>query len=299
MLLSLLSGATNSSGGYVFLGFFIILIILSIMWWIQRNERKRMVELNERVTMLTKIVQDTAQNINNLTQSQNQYMENQNSSVVEVENHSGRDIVNEQHDNHGVNVDVDMDVIQEVDVSQETERNERDERELELEYEETDDEDDEHSELDSLTDEELGADVKNYNEDNERIEVSDIEETDISTPVQHSFSPLNDTTVVKNIRVSENGTFDVVENIQTTDTSSIIVDKQSTVIEDTTQTDFMIDEEMQRKYSKMTVKELRKIGEESGFTNMDKTKKQTIVNMLSRVPIQSGNSGNSGNSVDE
>lgn len=294
MLLSLLSGATNSSGGYVFLGFFIILIILSIMWWIQRNERKRIVELNERVTMLTKIVQDTAQNINNLTQSQNQYMDNQNSGMVQVENHSGNDIANEQQDNGGVDVDMTMDVIQEVDISQETEREEREERELELEGEETDDEDededDEHSELDSLTDEELVADVKNYNEESERIEVSDIEETDISTPVQHSFSPLNDTTVVKNIRLSENGTFDVVENSQTMDMSSIVVDKQTKVIEDTTQPDFMIDEEMQRKYSKMTVKELRKIGEENGFTNMDKTKKQTIVNMLSRVPIQSGNS---------
>ena len=284
MLLSLLSGATNSSGGYVFLGFFIILIILSIMWWIQRNERKRMVELNERVTILTKIVQDTAQNINNFTQNQNQYMDNQNSGVVHVENHSGDDIVNEQ-DNRGM--DIDMDVIQEVDVSQETERNER---ELELEGEDSEEEDDEHSELDSLTDEEFVTDVKNYNEEGDRIEVSDIEETDISTPVQHSFSPLNDTTVVKNIRVSENGTFDVVENIQSTDMSSIVVDKQTKTIEDSTQTDFIIDEEMQRKYSKMTVKELRKIGEECGFTNMDKTKKQTIVNMLSRVPIQSGNS---------
>lgn len=292
MLLSLLSGATNSSGGYVFLGFFIILIILSIMWWIQRNERKRMVELNERVTILTKIVQDTAQNINNLTQSQNQYMDNQNSGVVQVENHSGHDIADEQ-DNRGM--DIDMDVIQEVDVSQETER---DERELELEGEgedtdeddDEDDEDDEHSELDSLTDEEFVTDVKNYDEEGDRIEVSDIEETDISTPDQHSFSPLNDTTIVKNIRVSENGTFDVVENSQATDMSSIVVDKQTKVIEDTTQSDFMIDEEMQRKYSKMTVKELRKIGEESGFTNMDKTKKQTIVNMLSRVPIQSSNS---------
>jgi len=56
----------DHSSNYMFLGFFIILIIFLLFWWIQRNERRKTLELEQRVSMLTQVVQDTAQNVNTI-----------------------------------------------------------------------------------------------------------------------------------------------------------------------------------------------------------------------------------------
>lgn len=260
----------DNSSNYMFLGFFIILIIILLFWWIQRNERRKMVELEHRVSMLTQVVQDTAQNVNVIierserTQSadvQPTQQTTQGTQVndADIENEPSEEVVERtiSGGESGKGSEYRQYAVEELE-------------ELE-ELEEQDDSSDDgnYSELDSLTDEESVKDNVDGTHDVERIEVSDIE--DIQSVSQEDANAERDSAVeVKTINLEQ-------PQLEQNEVSHLQTNIEHCVV----------DEELQKQYNKMTVKELRKIGEEKEIGQVDKMKKKTIVDILSRVPVES------------
>lgn len=232
----------DHSSNYMFLGFFIILIIFLLFWWIQRNERRKTLELEQRVSMLTQVVQDTAQNVNVLIERSERKQD-----VEPVEQTTQGTQVSEQDIEIQNGNEIQPETYKDVNYTISGE-------EFENEEPEDDSTDGNYSELDSLTDEEAVNDGC-YNA--ERIEVSDIEE----------IQSVNQETETEK---------------ESTELKTINLEQSKPKTEQTN-----VDEELQKQYNKMTVKELRKIGEEKQIEQIDKMKKKTIVDLLSRVPVDS------------
>jgi len=134
--------------------------------------------------------------------------------------------------------------------------------------------------LDSLTDEDE-VNVGDGNHDVERIEVSDIED------IQSVSHDLENTSSQHTTSVS-NGTepTEPTEQVKTINLEEPHLEQNENSKHSLAQIEqCVVDEELQKQYNKMTVKELRKIGEEKEIEQVDKMKKKTIVDLLSRVPV--------------
>lgn len=255
-----------------------------MFWWIQRNERRKTLELEQRVSMLTQVVQDTAQNVNTIiersernTLNQGVQQGGQSSQNVQQSTQgtqvSLEDIINETETDQ---VEQPLMQTQSVDRAIINEETEDEETDNELEQDDSSD-DGNYSELDSLTDEDEVNDGDG-NHDVERIEVSDIEDIQsVSHDLENTSSQLttsvsNDTEPTEQVKTIN---LETPQLEQTENSKHSLVQIEQCVV----------DEELQKQYNKMTVKELRKIGEEKEIEQVDKMKKKTIVDLLSRVPI--------------
>lgn len=284
----------DHSSNYMFLGFFIILIIFLLFWWIQRNERRKTLELEQRVSMLTQLVQDTAQNVNKIIERGERNPLNQG---VQQEGQSSQNV---QQSTQGTQVSHE-DIINETDLFKQPSTSTpkvpkvdrvgyhkeigtciflKDENEQveEQEHEQDDSSDDgNYSELDSLTDEDE-VNAGDGDHDVERIEVSDIEDIQSVTQenVSSQFVPSasDDKEPVDEVKTIN------LEGSEQQNEVSQPEPQQPTNVER-----YVVDEELQKQYNKMTVKELRKIGEEKEIEQVDKMKKKTIVDVLSRVLV--------------
>lgn len=297
-------------------GFLLMNIVILLIWWIVRRERQRISQIEEKVDTVGRIIMDIQQQQKRQMQQMGQF----HGDHVMAQEVYGNDVSKGNISSSTQNIpetlteatyddSEDDEQDDEQDVSGNTQQNQShieliepvamnildiDISQQDSKKDINNDEDSEYgSELDSLTDDE-NVQIHNQNDAHDKISVSDMESLaeslDEETHKQHT--PDTKTIRLYNVHdissqsTSFQGVFELGEQEKPQ------VDIQDSHLENTLQTQnestehHEIDEEIYKKFSKLTVKELRKLATEAGIPHVDKLKKKSLVIQLSIIPTQ-------------
>lgn len=290
------------------IGFLLVNIVALLLWWIVRQERARVNELENKVDMIYQLAQEQQRQLSGIYQREQQNIQQQRPmyqgtqvvaeemSDIQEQEEEDDDSSSESNSVHDVVQPREMLNIEQMEevhaMSQHNHENhenqqggdEGDDEQDEMfdDEEDENDNDDCGTELDSLSDNE---DVQIYNQNQEyahdRISVSDIEDMD-----NH-----HDEEDIGNVEtLQENAQQQAQQSQQTTtdDVKTILIESEEIHDEpqepqDHDDISMKVDQDSFKKYNKMGVKELRAIAQEKNLPNFDKLKKKALVMMLSEM----------------
>lgn len=266
------------------IGFLLMNIVILLIWWIVRHERSRITQIEDKVDTVARIIMEIQISQKRRNEELGQFhgehvmaeeVSRQNNQheiperMTEVSDEGSENLEDleennqETHEIHQPRVVHEIHEHITIDVS-------------ENKHEIQDDDSDYGSELDSLTDDE-DVQIHNQNDAHDKISVSDVESLDEHNEPEMKTINLHDISQSSK-EVTYQGMFELGEVHELNESQQDNEDESPPKHE--------LDEEQYKHFSKMTVKELRKLATDKGFHHVDKLKKKTLVIQLSTKPIE-------------